>query len=343
MESVSKSRVELLLDSVSGMSEICILTHTNPDPDAIASAYALCFLLTELTAVRCQMVYTGIIGRAENKALVRHLHHPFQQPSSTVFSGALPVVMVDTQPGAGNNKIALKSRLIGVIDHHPWRDETANADYHDVRADLGAACTILVEYLLAADVEISPVLATALFYGIKTDTRGLGRNAAPADTDAYYFLQPRINTEMLSDIEQAQVPVDYFRDFHRALGEARVFDRLVVSNLGPVRYPDLTAEIADLLLRLEGSHWVVCMGVYEDVLTISVRTRARSGAGSLMRRIVGREGVWGGHGTLAGGQILLRGRDAGIIVAQSCERLLRHFGIDAEQNRGRPLLGGRKG
>ena len=44
----------------------------------------------------------------------------------------------------------------------------------DVRTDVGAACTILVEYLCEAEVEIDPLLATALFYGIKTDTRGFG-------------------------------------------------------------------------------------------------------------------------------------------------------------------------
>ncbi len=96
------------------------------------------------------------------------------------------------------------------------------AAYYDVRTDVGAACTILVEYLCEAEVEIDPLLATALFYGIKTDTRGLGRNAAPADVAAYYYLQPRIDTDVLSEIEQAQVPVDYFKDFHRAGGGTRV-------------------------------------------------------------------------------------------------------------------------
>ncbi len=283
-EPMPASHVELLLDTLSGLSEICILTHTNPDPDAIASVIALRALLTARTDIKCRMVYSGIIGRAENKALVRYLKHPLQRLSSVVSSETLPVIMADTQPGAGNNMLPQSARVVAVIDHHAWREETTRAAYHDVRTDIGAACTILVEYLCEAEVEIDPLLATALFYGIKTDTRGLGRNAAPPDVEAYYYLQPRIDTDVLSDIEQAQVPVDYFKDFHRALEGARVFDDLVVSDLGKIRYPDLTAEIADLLLRLAGSNWVVCTGIHGEALTISVRTRAKQGAGSLLPR-----------------------------------------------------------
>ncbi len=101
-----------------------------------------------------------------------------------------------------------------------------------------------------------------------------------------------------------------------------MFDDLVVSDLGKIRYPDLTAEIADLLLRLAGSNWVVCTGIYGEALTISVRTRAKQGAGSVLRDMVGDEGVWGGHGTLAGGQIPLHGREARLVVLQSNDRLI---------------------
>ena len=44
--------------------------------------------------------------------------------------------------------------------------------------------------------------------------------------------------------------------------------------------------------------WVVCTGIYGEALTISVRTRAKQGAGSVLRDMVGDEGVWGGHGNV---------------------------------------------
>ena len=290
---MSEGRVELLFDALAGVSDILILPHNNPDPDAIASAFALGILLTERLGIHSHIAYGGMIGRAENKALVQYLGHPLQPLAHLKLNETSPTILVDTQPGAGNNRPPPQSKLIAVIDHHALREETVEVRFTDVRPEVGATSTILVEYLRAVDLEPEPPLATALFYGIKTDTRGLGRDAAPADLAAYLYLQPRIDTEALSDIERAQVPADYFRDFHRALEEARVYGRLILSYLGSVQYPDLTAEMAELLLRLEGSNWVVCMGVYEETLIISVRTRdLRGGAGKLMQQVVGQEGTW---------------------------------------------------
>jgi nanoRNase/pAp phosphatase (c-di-AMP/oligoRNAs hydrolase) len=74
-----------------------------------------------------------------------------------------------------------------------------------VRPELGANSTILTEYLNAADIDLPIPLATALFYGIKTDTMGLGRSGTKADIEAYAFLVPRIDSRALFEIERAQV------------------------------------------------------------------------------------------------------------------------------------------
>jgi nanoRNase/pAp phosphatase (c-di-AMP/oligoRNAs hydrolase) len=50
---------------------------------------------------------------------------------------------------------------------------------------------------------LSVSIATALFYGIKNDTMGLGRSTAQADVEAYAFLVPRIDSQALFEIERA--------------------------------------------------------------------------------------------------------------------------------------------
>ena len=67
-------------------------------------------------------------------------------------------------------------------------------------------------------------------------------------------------------------------------------------------YPDLAAEMADVLLRLEKAQWVICMGVYQGALILSVRARSQEHtAEKLVQAIVAGEGSVGGHGTIAGG------------------------------------------
>jgi nanoRNase/pAp phosphatase (c-di-AMP/oligoRNAs hydrolase) len=181
-------------------------------------------------------------------------------------------------------------------------------------------------------------LATALFYGIKTDTLGLIRGVSPADVAAYFYLQPRIDVEALIEIERAQVPAEYFTRLDAALHTARVYENLIISYVGPMRRPDLAAEMADLLLRLQGIRWAICKGVYKGELILAVRSQSRRvGAGQLVRAIVSDEGTAGGHGTMASGHVPLRSQSPDRIAEQIAQRALLHLGIP-ETIAGEPLL-----
>lgn len=335
---MTQERLDSLFEAVRGASRVLILAHNDPDPDAIASALALRHLLTEKLGVEGYIAYKGIIGRAENKALVRYLDHPLRRLAGSDLRQAVPIALVDTQPGAGNNALPPNCTVAIVIDHHAWREATGAASFADVRQELGATSTILTEYLQAAGLEPTPPLATALFYGIKTDTMGLGRGASAADAAAYFYLQPRVDVEALVKIERAQVPVEYFVQLAAALQATRVFDGVVISYVGPMSHPDMAAEMADLLLRLEGTRWVICMGTHKEELILSVRTRTRwGGAGELAQKIVEHWGSAGGHGTMAGGQILLKGENPEQMARQLGQRVLEYLKV-ATDTVGRPLI-----
>jgi nanoRNase/pAp phosphatase (c-di-AMP/oligoRNAs hydrolase) len=320
----SRKRLDLLFEALGDTAAILILPHNDPDPDAIASAVALRRLLMEVLNVASIIAYRGIVGRAENRALVRYLGQPMRPLTAADLAGQVPVALVDTQPGAGNNALPGSSEVTIVIDHHTWRELTARAAYVDVRPEAGATSTILTEYLQAAGLEPEPPLATALFYGIKSDTRGLSRGAGAADTTAYLYLQPLIDPQALAEIEYAQVPASYFKSFDGTLQAARVYDGVVIAYVGTMAYPDLAAEMARLLLRLEESRWIICMGVYEEVLILSVRTQnPTGGAEELVQAIVGDEGTAGGHGPMAGGQVPLKGKDPEQVVHLLRQRALR--------------------
>jgi nanoRNase/pAp phosphatase (c-di-AMP/oligoRNAs hydrolase) len=316
-----KDRLKRLFETLDGCPELLIVPHNDPDPDAIATAVALRFLVREKLGIPARIGYRGIVGRSENKALVRYLEHPLEKLDPKEFDRHTPIALVDTQPGVGNNPLKEKNSVTIVIDHHTWRGTSADVKFVDVRPEIGATATILTEYIQAASLEFPSYLSTALFYGIKTDTMGLGRGASAEDVAAYLFLQPRVDVEALAQIERAQVPKTYFKSLTTALQATRVYDQdLVISNLGVMQYPDLGAEIGDLLLRLQGVVWVICLGIYKEDLILSVRSRSRQiGAGDIARRIIGDLGTAGGHGTMAGGQIRIRKLDP----AQLTDRIIR--------------------
>lgn len=333
----SRERLELLFGAVGDARNVFILPHNNPDPDAIASAVALRHLLLEKLDVKAQIAYHGIIGRAENRALVRYLGHPLSRLTAADLRQLDTIALVDAQPGAGNTTMPPEFRVAIVIDHHPIREATAAATFADIRSEVGATSTILTEYLKAAGIEPSPAVATALFYGIRTDTMGLVRDTSPADASAFCYLQSLVDMEALSRIEHAQVPIDYFESFANTLQRARVYDKVVVAYLGPVRYPDLGAEMADILLRLRNIQWVVCMGTYKDAFITSVRTRNRRGAGRLVQQVLGDRGTAGGHGTMAGAQIPLGTQDPQRLARELSQCVLQYLRVPPE-NTGEPLL-----
>ena len=56
--------------------------------------------------------------------------------------------------------------------------------------------------------------------------------------------------------------------------------------IGKTEYPDMAAEMADLLLRIEQIRWAICMNTFENQMIISVRTQnPNGGADDLVKYI----------------------------------------------------------
>jgi nanoRNase/pAp phosphatase (c-di-AMP/oligoRNAs hydrolase) len=178
--------------------------------------------------------------------------------------------------------------------------------FHDIRTRFGATATMLYEYLRAARFRLDADLATALFYGIKSETHGLSREASRSDREAYMSLFPLVDFRKIFDIEYAGVSRNYFGLMGSALANTRIFGDVTVTSLGDIRNPDYCAEFCDMILRLESLRWALCVGQNSGIMYLSLRTRERSGhAGRTIARIVGKEGKAGGHGMMAGGIAML--------------------------------------
>jgi nanoRNase/pAp phosphatase (c-di-AMP/oligoRNAs hydrolase) len=298
---------------------VLILTHDNPDPDALASGLALSYLFQQAWGISSQLAYSGLVTRAENQAML-HLLTPEWQHFETLGEQEkyTSIALVDTQPGAGNNSLPLEIVPQIVIDHHhPLRSALEKVRYVDIQTQAGSTVSLVYSYLEAAGITPDARLATAVFYGIQTDTRGLTRGSSPLDQEIYFKLLPQIDRELLVQIEQAGLPREYFRAFVRGLQSARVYRRTVVSYLGAMHRPDFVAELADELIRLENTQAVLCMGYHGGTLYLSLRTALPDrDAGSLIQSVILGLGRAGGHGAMAGGQVPLIDQSPDQIAAE---------------------------
>src|SRR5206468_4221195 len=88
-----------LLQVLDRPGPLVILPHDNPDPDALASAAALKYLVGELLRKEAHIALGGIVGRAENRAMLTYLNITLVPVSEVHFGGETQVALVDTQPG----------------------------------------------------------------------------------------------------------------------------------------------------------------------------------------------------------------------------------------------------
>ena len=293
----TRSRVEALRAFARDARTLPILTQDEPDPDAVGSALAVRILL-DRSEGSAPIVSLGIARRPETRRMIELLGLTVTQVTEDELRAFADVVAVDVDPVILHGT---ETRL-AVIDHHPPRDGQ-RAAFHDIRPEYGAASTMLTEYLRAADVEVGERLATALLYGIRTDTALLTRGCTRADVEAYAFLQERADPALLSKIDRPAYPRDALAQLGRAIAHTQMRDELALVWLGRVRKnrSHLMSELADLALSIEGARWAAAAGVIERDLVLNVRHLAESqpGAGALARRLAGEAGSGGGHATMA--------------------------------------------
>ncbi|MDH3403209.1 MAG: DHH family phosphoesterase, partial [Acidobacteriota bacterium] len=194
-----------------------VLTHDNPDPDALAAAAALTMLLRKAFDRRVTIAYGGIIGRAENRQMVRTLGLTPSPLRHLAWKDYKRFALVDCQPGTGNNQFPDHLGPDLVFDHHPIRRATRDAAFSDVRSDYGATATILAEYLGATGIAISRPIATALLYAISTETQDFLREFSNADRQIYDTLRPLSDLRSLAKIQSPPLSLAYFHTLRRAV------------------------------------------------------------------------------------------------------------------------------
>lgn len=331
----AKPKLDELIRMARGKKTLLAQTHDYPDPDTIASALALCWLLEELAGLETTIGYGGIIGRAENKAMTKALGIKMKRTTRSDFKKYDLVALLDTQPEVGNHCVPSDRPPDIVFDHHFRRElEGPEPEFFDVGGTYGATSTKVAELVMASGLTPPTNIATALFYGVKSDTMNLARDASPADVAAYLYLFTLVDNRLLSEIENPQVPIDYFRVFNKAILQAKIYGSMVVSDLGEVYTPDLCAEVADRMLQIEGVKHALAVGWHEESLFLSLRTRSRvKNAGKLLHGIVvgGSHGSAGGHGPMAGARIPVadRSQRARVDLRRSIvNQIVQAFGQD---------------
>ncbi|UCD84127.1 MAG: DHH family phosphoesterase [Deltaproteobacteria bacterium] len=302
-------RLKKLKKAVTGANRPLILIYGNPDPDALASAWALKEIMHSAGA-KADIRYTGEFGRLENETMVKVLQIPAEPLKENELAGADLVALVDSQPDFF--KPVELPRCDIVIDHHP-RKTSREYLFSDIRPNCLATSLILTEYLRISGLRVSAKLATALYYGIQTDRQNVKRWPTSEDTEAILYLQRKASKNILRKIEFSSYSLGRLDYFSIALTKIRYAKGVLYSHVGPVPYTDVCVQIADFLTRVKEAKWAVVSGVVRDKLIIIFRCDGHNKhAGKTANAAFGNMGSAGGHVTMGRAEILNENMPRGI-------------------------------
>lgn len=333
--STSKSRhddfaekIEDFRNHILPASTVLVLTHDYPDPDCLASAFGISHLLSFWGVKSSVISFGGFVGRAENRAMIRFLNIRTVPFVLTEINDFERIILVDSFPGKGNVSLPASTQVHAVVDHHPNDPIPGTTFFHDIRKDYGATSTIITKYLLEAHCPISPKLATALFYGIKTDTGDMRREVSTDDLECYKYLFDIMDHRLLSRIENPDRDVEFFKILHRAAESAITFETVGYTHLGVVTTPDYIAEMADLFHSLEKLEWMICSGLFKNQIFYSIRSKNSDYAGVNAERLAAAlGGSGGGHARVAAGRIPIEQDSANKVLEKFEYTVKEVFGI----------------
>jgi phosphoesterase RecJ-like protein len=265
MQSTERNGINLdaVADTIRANERFLVVTHENPDGDALGSMLGLALGLRALRKDIVMYLSGGAPTPAEYRFLdladVRR-----ELPDDLEERVLLAVDCANERRIGEQNTGVDRAKLVVNIDHH--HDNSEFGDVNLIVADASSTSEIVRDILRELDVALTPEIAAALYVGLVTDTgRFQYTNTTPkalrlaaelveAGADVHGIFQHVYETVQFSKLKLLA----------RALERARLFEGggLVVSYLVKDDFGDVGAEepysegIIDSLRAVEGSEMV---------------------------------------------------------------------------------------
>lgn len=274
-----------------------------PDPDSMACALGMQALIKKWVC-SSEVIHIIETHRHDNKAMIRLLNLDYKAFRHVNLGNYTKFIMLDGQPQY--HELTRNMYFDVVIDHHPNMLEH-RVPFTDIRPHYGATATILIDYLVSCRIRITPRLATAFYYAIKTDTDLFRRISTPKDVTSISYLLPKLQIETVRLIESSEIPRRFLKYIITGLQNICFHHNLAYVHMDEIERDEICTTLADFLLRIRGVHWSLVSAVIHKHLIIIMRSwKERKHVGKIANRVFGSLGKAGGHQSAARADIPVR-------------------------------------
>lgn len=316
----------------------------NADPDAMASAMALKRIMSR-RVLEADIAKINEITRPDNLAMIRGTHLHMLPFSPELCAQYHKFAMVDSQPH--HSPLFQGMHFSIIIDHHPLPATPAEAEFSVIRPEYGSNSALLTEFLYNLKLRPGKLLATALQFGIKSDTAGFTRKFTDVDIRAYHYLMKFADQPLLSRIIRSEFHRRWLPFFAKACSSLHAAGSGQFVYIGKVENPDILVVIADFLTRVYEFLWVAVSGLYGDTVVVIYRGDGSRDIGKMASAQFSDIGSAGGHRALARAEFPASAADGGDIELFIYKRVLttprRKTVKEVPAGPGTPWPGGRGG
>ena len=283
-------------------NDIVIQCHDNPDADALASGYALWWYFKN-NGKNARFIYKGrkAVTKSNLLLMIKDLMIPATYAPDFTDVPAL-LITVDCQAGQ-KNVTDTPCKTLAIIDHH--QVTTALPPLSNVQSSVGSCSTVCWSLLKeeGLDVNDNTELATALYYGLYTDTNKLSEVSHPLDRDMIDDL--KINKPIVTMMVNSNLSLNELKITGKAILEYEYVEqhRCLIIEAEPCD-PTILGVISDFSLETECVD--ICLAYYEspDEVKFSVRSCTKEvHANELAAYLAQGLGGGGGHILKAGGAL----------------------------------------
>ena len=282
--------------------DIVIQCHDNPDADALASGYALLYYFRKM-GKNPAFIYRGAnkIRKSNLLIMLASLEIPVSyEPDFDRVPQLL--ITCDCQHGQKNVSMT-KAQTVAVIDHH--QITVSLPELCEVRSTVGSCSTVVWDLIReeGLDVNEDKHVATALYYGLYTDTNRLSEVSHPLDRDMLDTLI--INRSVITEMSNSNISLEELKITGKAILDYDYHEdrRYLIIRSEPCD-PNILGVISDF--AMETAEVDVCVAYYKSAteLKFSVRSCVKEVHANEVAEFIA-DGIGGGGGHLykAGGTI----------------------------------------
>ena len=294
-------KIKKLIKALKDKKRIFIQTHNYPDHDAVASAFALQYILKSFK-IESNIIFHGDILRDSLQKMIDKLNIPILPHYKYELNDEDTIVIVDANK-KNKNVATLKGNVVAVIDHHPGT-EHEDLEFCDIRSDYGACASIIFSYFAELMLEPGREVATALHTGIVFDTHQFSRNASPIDIETVAMLYNVSDVNLVNSLVRNSIKLNDFKQYQYLLEKLRVKGNFAYCHFPDGCNKDLLAILADYILSVEEIEFVILSAQSIEWISFCVRSEIPEiPANTAVQKLLAGIGSGGGHVDMAGGRI----------------------------------------